>query len=126
MTVVVTSLFFFFKQKTAYEITASDWSSDVCSSDLDHRGADPDAGEAELRDRRVHHPLRPEFLEQPAAHLVGAVVLGHFLAHEEDAVVPPHLLAERLIEGVAVRNDRHRCSPSRFSLPPTSWSAYTS
>src|SRR5213083_3097396 len=24
---------FFFKQKTAYEITASDWSSDVCSSD---------------------------------------------------------------------------------------------
>src|SRR5213083_3620917 len=25
---------FFFKQKTAYEITASDWSSDVCSSDL--------------------------------------------------------------------------------------------
>src|SRR5213083_2967785 len=29
-----TSRFFFFKQKTAYEITASDWSSDVCSSDL--------------------------------------------------------------------------------------------
>ena len=28
-------MFFFFKQKTAYEITASDWSSDVCSSDLD-------------------------------------------------------------------------------------------
>src|SRR6187399_1852111 len=28
------SFFFFFKQKTAYEITASDWSSDVCSSDL--------------------------------------------------------------------------------------------
>src|SRR5213595_3997204 len=26
--------FFFFKQKTAYEITEGDWSSDVCSSDL--------------------------------------------------------------------------------------------
>src|SRR6187401_3717380 len=26
--------FFFFKQKTAYEITYGDWSSDVCSSDL--------------------------------------------------------------------------------------------
>src|SRR5213075_3280317 len=26
--------FFFFKQKTAYEITRRDWSSDVCSSDL--------------------------------------------------------------------------------------------
>src|SRR3546814_13795155 len=28
------SFFFFFKQKTAYEIRISDWSSDVCSSDL--------------------------------------------------------------------------------------------
>ena len=27
-------LFFFFKQKTAYEIVSRDWSSDVCSSDL--------------------------------------------------------------------------------------------
>src|SRR3546814_3088618 len=28
------SLIFFFKQKTAYEMRISDWSSDVCSSDL--------------------------------------------------------------------------------------------
>ena len=27
-------VFFFFKQKTAYEIGTGDWSSDVCSSDL--------------------------------------------------------------------------------------------
>src|SRR3546814_4096969 len=33
-------MFFFFKQKTAYEMRISDWSSDVCSSDLaqDHPG----------------------------------------------------------------------------------------
>src|SRR5213079_97062 len=31
--------FFFFKQKTAYEITTGDWSSDVCSSDLTERVA---------------------------------------------------------------------------------------
>src|ERR1051326_2201165 len=36
------SLFFFFKQKTAYEIKECDWSSDVCSSDL------PIAGHREL------------------------------------------------------------------------------
>src|SRR3546814_13379880 len=30
-------LFFFFKQKTAYEMRISDWSSDVCSSDLTGR-----------------------------------------------------------------------------------------
>src|SRR3546814_1422382 len=33
--------FFFFKQKTAYEMRISDWSSDVCSSDLLLRPADP-------------------------------------------------------------------------------------
>src|SRR3546814_8502587 len=31
---VICVLFFFFKQKTAYEMRISDWSSDVCSSDL--------------------------------------------------------------------------------------------
>src|SRR3546814_4418728 len=30
--------FFFFKQKTAYEMRISDWSSDVCSSDLPNYG----------------------------------------------------------------------------------------
>src|SRR3546814_4031611 len=31
---ILVSVFFFFKQKTAYEMRISDWSSDVCSSDL--------------------------------------------------------------------------------------------
>src|SRR3546814_1814714 len=37
--------FFFFKQKTAYEMRISDWSSDVCSSDLNWQqlAADPGA-----------------------------------------------------------------------------------
>src|SRR3546814_6357393 len=33
--------FFFFKQKTAYEMRISDWSSDVCSSDLVSTGLPP-------------------------------------------------------------------------------------
>src|SRR3546814_1432879 len=32
------NVFFFFKQKTAYELRISDWSSDVCSSDLALKG----------------------------------------------------------------------------------------
>src|SRR3546814_6383709 len=32
---ILSVCFFFFKQKTAYEMRISDWSSDVCSSDLD-------------------------------------------------------------------------------------------
>src|SRR3546814_4038981 len=34
MLLVFCVIFFFFKQKTAYEMRISDWSSDVCSSDL--------------------------------------------------------------------------------------------
>src|SRR3546814_4962509 len=38
-------VFFFFKQKTAYEMRISDWSSDVCSSDLAQaRDCDPVVG----------------------------------------------------------------------------------
>src|SRR3546814_3544555 len=45
-------VFFFFKQKTAYEMRISDWSSDVCSSDLDEAArerAGPIFGEARAR-----------------------------------------------------------------------------
>src|SRR3546814_4364940 len=35
LVLVLSRFFFFFKQKTAYERRISDWSSDVCSSDLD-------------------------------------------------------------------------------------------
>src|SRR3546814_7476182 len=37
--VLMINVLFFYKQKTAYELRISDWSSDVCSSDLDP-GAD--------------------------------------------------------------------------------------
>src|SRR3546814_9218616 len=44
--------FFFFKQKTAYEMRISDWSSDVCSSDLCTR--------LRHRPRVGHGALRPD------------------------------------------------------------------
>src|SRR3546814_2860015 len=40
-------IIFFFKQKTAYEMRISDWSSDVCSSDLLSDGRITDPGEIE-------------------------------------------------------------------------------
>src|SRR3546814_15337806 len=45
-------LFFFFKQKTAYEMRISDWSSDVCSSDLE--AAYPTQRVARVPTRRTH------------------------------------------------------------------------
>src|SRR3546814_4412623 len=43
--------FFFFKQKTAYEMRISDWSSDVCSSDLAWQLHDDTIGALLLDDR---------------------------------------------------------------------------
>src|SRR3546814_6248655 len=49
--------FFFFKQETAYEVRISDWSSDVCSSDLRAAGC-------QAR-RRGYDALRPVAASQP-------------------------------------------------------------
>src|SRR3546814_6376947 len=46
----MTVLFFFFKQKTAYEMRISDWSSDVCSSDLPYFVVAADKGTASFSD----------------------------------------------------------------------------
>src|SRR3546814_16014469 len=62
--------FFFFKQKTAYEMRISDWSSDVCSSDL-RTPARKGAGWAAGRSRQTRDIGRaasagPERREGPA------------------------------------------------------------
>src|SRR3546814_6483233 len=83
-------MFFFFKQKTAYEMRISDWSSDVCSSDLcsyeriQYFGSACDdlksaslclrrarascrTGGADRQDRTLHHRRRRR--EAPAARI---------------------------------------------------------
>src|SRR3546814_1442970 len=49
MMLVMVCVVFFFKQKTAYEVRISDWSSDVCSSDLNGCGLRLHIGEGEIR-----------------------------------------------------------------------------
>jgi len=77
-------LFFFFKQKPAYEITYGDWSSDVCSSDLCTGGGPGVCTAADLRNpaaqasllyatgQRVRSPERVSF----AAALGKASTIG--------------------------------------------------
>src|SRR3546814_4375912 len=60
-------LCFFVKQKTAYEMRISDWSSDVCSSDL-----------AEMQQRALTRPFRG----QREAALIPEPVVGHQLARD--------------------------------------------
>src|SRR3546814_18256281 len=78
-------LVFFFKQKTAYEMRISDWSSDVCSSDLGREVAMPGIArrpvlaafrrdvQAELRGRRLADRYQPR---RPPARGHGVVQAG--------------------------------------------------
>src|SRR3546814_17040429 len=59
---LVVCYFFFFKQKTAYEMRISDWSSDVCSSDLhqptckpEHRAATDQHEHDDIQSRQTSH-----------------------------------------------------------------------
>src|SRR3546814_2846958 len=74
----MSSFFFFFKQKTAYEMRISDWSSDVCSSDLGQVGRG-----ARLYDIGAH--LAPG--ADPARNC--ADVCGQDKAIERDEAEPP-------------------------------------
>src|SRR3546814_7773323 len=83
-------LFFFFKQKTAYEMRISDWSSDVCSSDLlivgdarmfAHDGALHDA----LAVDHAAEPARPGGVDQCVGHR--AAIERRDIAAEQDAVI---------------------------------------
>src|SRR3546814_3881746 len=57
---------FFFKQKTAYEMRISDWSSDVCSSDL-AAGAVLEAQDHGI-DHRQHHQTEKRCADHAADH----------------------------------------------------------
>src|SRR3546814_5663377 len=69
-------VFFFFKQKTAYEMRISDWSSDVCSSDLlvtnQLHGLTHIGGEKTLH---LHKPL-PQPLGPTVATMVTCLLSG--------------------------------------------------
>src|SRR3546814_18898175 len=58
-------LCFFFKQKTAYEMRISDWSSDVCSSDLPARFGGATLPDLAAIDMRADPPARGRWLAPP-------------------------------------------------------------
>src|SRR3546814_3298962 len=62
-------VFFFFKQKTAYEMRISDWSSDVCSSDLIATDSQFDAGFGLHGTRDLRGPTH-EQSPRPTNHLL--------------------------------------------------------
>src|SRR3546814_10119417 len=52
-------VFFFFKQKTAYEMRISDWSSDVCSSDLARQPGLPEISATRIHSQKAGRSSTP-------------------------------------------------------------------
>src|SRR3546814_7912525 len=83
------SMFFFFKQKTAYELRISDWSSDVCSSDLE-------CPVARVVRRQVEGDLASRKHVHGVLHRVMARMTVHHL--EEMAVEVDRVLHHRVVD----------------------------
>src|SRR3546814_9531424 len=102
--------FFFFKQKTAYEMRISDWSSDVCSSDLFFRRHGQNGNVAEV-------PLRRQPCERERHSD------EHFPLHNSpDDGASQHRL--RLAESVAARSEERRVGKECVSTCRSRWSPY--
>src|SRR3546814_9695138 len=95
--------FFCFKQKTAYEMRISDWSSDVCSSDLDPGARGQQAGHEGCARRQAERARRVAASEaqrplgerlqarrvQEIGRPVGTKRPAHLVHHEYQDVGPP-------------------------------------
>src|SRR5213596_3083676 len=87
--------FFFFKQKTAYEIRPCDWSSDVCSSDL------IGAGDAPFLIPKTYHPSEVAFVSSGAILPVSDYVnlMPNFRAKVKKWRLEPEIDAIRQSDG---------------------------
>src|SRR3546814_14413970 len=100
--------FFFFKQKTAYEMRISDWSSDVCSSDLaldDAPVGDVEAGDDANADG---HLLPSRLREGP----------GEGLFRERIIVTCPPLTPPASGRGTGDRDRLSQIQPAAVEGPP--------
>src|SRR3546814_5774995 len=114
-------IFFFFKQKTAYEMRISDWSSDVCSSDLGFgaglpfrkhgmivpgqqgQGHGADESRFDALDRRVLGQRRYEEIELAARYLERKVGGGPDFRRYFD----PHSIPNETLHRRRQRSEEH-------------------
>src|SRR3546814_9158012 len=87
--------FFFFKQKTAYEMRISDWSSDVCSSDLaiDNIGLEGGAVPQDARRDAILVDRHSQRMGQ-----IGVLGLRHAVAIEDVRRRAPHEPVTRALD----------------------------
>src|SRR3546814_19118024 len=103
--VICICLFFFFKQKTAYEMRISDWSSDVCSSDLPRRRCQ------HRRTVRVGH--RAPSLAMLAVHFPGARTMADIINLNKHRKQKARIEAERQAADNRVRFSRTKAEKDK-------------
>src|SRR3546814_2861426 len=97
--------FFFFKQKTAYEMRISDWSSDVCSSDLEAEVSQEHFRDSVIRRRaRTGEQVKIEWKDVFYSVLTGR--------------------GDSLTEKVILRSEERRVGKECVSTCRSRWSAY--
>src|SRR3546814_6605585 len=89
-------MFFFFKQKTAYEMRISDWSSDVCSSDLQIVFQDP------------YGSLNPR-------QKIGAILEEPLVINRKMSAAERREAAEAMMARVGLRPEHYERYPHMFS-----------
>src|SRR3546814_5203949 len=105
-------LFFFFKQKTAYEMRISDWSSDVCSSDLPV-GMD------------LHHAHRTGRRARAALQGEAAAGSGNVTVHVRTRRILGAIISIALVVGIfGFRSEERRVGKECVSTCRSRWSLY--
>src|SRR3546814_1620495 len=111
------SVFFFFKQKTAYEMRISDWSSDVCSSDLEAADAlDALAGEHGNIDAGLQRQA------QVRAPADAGVLALRVLAHDDPVDLAAELRPQRSRHAGQERSEERRVGNECVSTCRSRWS----
>src|SRR3546814_10057988 len=100
ISVILLYVFFFFKQKTAYEMRISDWSSDVCSSDLG--GADRHAQQFFVAAGVVLHP------EHADRATLDHRARDHRRSRDDQRVQGIAIVAERMRDKAVIGGVAHR------------------
>src|SRR3546814_6675221 len=107
--------FFFFKQKTAYEMRISDWSSDVCSSDLE-RDMISMAGAALSKRAFARLKRRVDYTEWGGAPLLG-INGASIICHGASPV-------KAIKNAVRVRSEERRVGKECVRTCRSRWSPY--